>query len=134
MLVVVFYTIGGTIDLTSESSASGKKVGPKKQLLLTSPRKSVINVFERLKLGQQKSQFLQSVFAGILQMSLTSFFEEIIVMKYSFDVCGHQPYFTSRSHKARARKVWDIGLASISDSQRQVINECPRKDSDEWNT
>ena len=133
MLVVVFYTIGGTIDLTSESSASGKKVGPKKQLLLT-PRKSVINVFERLKLGQQKSQFLQSVFAGILQMSLTSFFEEIIVMKYSFDVCGHQPYFTSRSHKARARKVWDIGLASISDSQRQVINECPRKDSDEWNT
>ena len=132
MLVDVFYTIGGTIDLTSESSASGKKEGPNKELILT-PQKSVINVFERLKLGQKKSQFLQAVFSGVQQMSLTSFFEEILVMKYSFDVSRNQPYFTSRTHKSRAKKVWDIGMTSISETHKTVMKESPSKDSKEWN-
>ena len=81
----------------------------------------MINVFDKLKLGQQKSQFLQAVFAGVLQISLTSFFEETIMIKYSFEVSGHKPYFTSRTRKSRARKVWDIGMTSISKIQRQII-------------
>ena len=129
MLVVVFYTIGGPINLTSESPASVQKVGPKKQLLLA-PQKSVINVFDKLNLGQQKSQFLQDVFAGVLQISLR---EEIIMMKYSFEVSGHQPYFTSRTQKSRAQKVWYVGMTSIGKIQKTILKESPSKDSKEWN-
>ena len=55
-------------------------------------------------------------------------------MKYSFEVSGHQPYFTSRTHKSRARKVWDIGMTSIRKMQRQISKESSCNDSEEWNS